>query len=238
MRKWFRKKGEFFLLFFFFFIFYCFWQTKSIYGGDSGDLVTAAWAWGIPHPPGYPLYTLIASFLVHFLPFYTPAWRVGLISSFCSAATLAIFYLWLKKIIAGKTGRTGAARCAPAFALLGTLTLGFLYPFWLYSELAEVFALNNLFAVLLVYLFFNPGQAWKPQDRPGPKAFFFILGLSLAHHHTIVLLFPGFAYLIWKKKAIKTPRRWPNGLLRGGGKLFFLSLSLTRLPQNTLGLLE
>jgi len=82
MGKSFREKGEGFLLFLLFFSFYCFFQIKSIYGGDSGDFVTAAWVWGIPHPPGYPFYSLISSVLVHLIPFFTPAWRIGLISSF------------------------------------------------------------------------------------------------------------------------------------------------------------
>src|SRR6266851_8606508 len=28
--------------------------------GDSAELVTAAALWGVPHPPGYPLYTLLS----------------------------------------------------------------------------------------------------------------------------------------------------------------------------------
>lgn len=27
-------------------------------GGDEGDLLTAAFTWGIPHPSGYPTYLL------------------------------------------------------------------------------------------------------------------------------------------------------------------------------------
>ncbi len=193
-----REKVEAFALLLGFFIFYCFWQIKSIYGGDSGDLVTAAWVWGIPHPPGYPFYTLIASLLIHGLKISTPAWRVGLISSLSSAASLAIFYLLLKKM-------------TNWVALLGTLMLAFLYPFWLYSELAEVFALNNLLALGLIYLFFS-AIGRSSSGRTGTTTcisagkrlilFFLLLGLSLAHHHTILLLFPGFLYLIFKNKGI------------------------------------
>lgn len=185
-----KEKGEAVLLFLVFFIWYCFWQSKSIYGGDSGDLVTAAWVWGIPHPPGYPLYTLLASVLSHNLLFFTPAWRVGLISSFSSAAALAIFYLLSFKISKNKLT-----------SLLGTLTLAFIYPFWLYSEVAEVFALNNLFIILLTYLFINiPYNKINKENLIKASWFILVLGLSLAHHHTIVLLIPGFLYLIIKNK--------------------------------------
>jgi len=200
MFKRIREKGKAVLLFLLFFGFYCFFQLKSIYGGDSGDFVAAAWLWGIPHPPGYPFYTIIASILVHFLPFFTPAWRIGLISSFSSALSLAVFYLLLKKITKNKTA-----------SLLATLVLGFLYPVWLYSEVAEVFTLNNLFAVLLTYVFFKLVKidSSKIKSRLINKSnfklvlfFVFLLGLSLSHHHVIVLLFPAFGYYFFKNKNI------------------------------------
>ncbi|HUV47190.1 MAG TPA: DUF2723 domain-containing protein [Candidatus Bathyarchaeia archaeon] len=181
-----RRKGEAVLLFIFFFIFYCFWQTKSIYGGDSGDLVTAAWVWGIPHPPGYPLYSLIASFLAHFLPFFTPAWRVGLISSFSSAAALALFYGLSLRIIREKW-----------ICLLATLTLAFLYPFWLYNEVPEVFGLSNLFIILLSFVVLNLFSNFNFKKL---KTFAFLFGLSLTHHHTVVLLLPGIAYLFYQNR--------------------------------------
>ncbi len=35
------------------------YQSRQIVGGDSGDLITAAYLFGVPHPPGYPLYTFL-----------------------------------------------------------------------------------------------------------------------------------------------------------------------------------
>ena len=188
MARFLKIKREGFLLFLLIFLLYFLLLGKSIYGGDSGDLVTAAWLWGIPHPPGYPLYTFISSVLAHFLPFYTPAWRVGLMSSFFSALGLAVFYKLLKKIIKDKL-----------ICLIGVLTLAFVYPFWLYSQVAEVFALNSFFAILLTYLFIN---FLRENNRRLKSAitFFLVFGLALAHHQTIILLLPAFLYLAYKKK--------------------------------------
>jgi len=205
MLKKLREKGEVLLLFLLFFTVYILLQTKSIYGGDSGDLVTAAWVWGVPHPPGYPLYTLLGAIISHALPFFTPAWRVGLLSSISSALTLVVFYKLCKKI------------CQKTWpSLLSTFTLAFIYPFWLYSEVAEVFALNNLFAVSLTYLFYRlfvianfSSRLFKKKRRMNSAItkllliFSLILGLSLAHHHIIVLLFPAFAYIFFKNKKFK-----------------------------------
>src|SRR5260370_28037189 len=43
--------------------------------GDSAELVTAAALWGVPHPPGYPLFTLIGHFFAS-IPSHSLPWRV------------------------------------------------------------------------------------------------------------------------------------------------------------------
>jgi len=181
------KKNALFI-FVFFVCFYLFFQSKSIHGGDGGDLVTAAWLWGVPHAPGYPLYTLIAGILVHLLPFYTPAWRVSLISSFSSAAALSFFWLLLKKLTKKNW-----------LSFLGTLTLAFVYPFWLYSEVPEVFALNNFFVIVLLYLGLQMLEKYSFKKLVLVSLIF---GLGVSHHHTLALLVPSFIY-IFKRKKIK-----------------------------------
>lgn len=147
--------------------------------GDSGELVTVAYTLGIAHSPGYPLFTLIAHFLFTYLPFNSVAWRVNLFSAVCSAATLVFIYLIIKKITKNKLAGVGAA-----------VILGLSQTFWLYSLVTEVFALNNLFAVLIIYLALE--KRWLLMS--------FVLGLSLSNHHTIILIFPALAYLVWSKK--------------------------------------
>ncbi len=46
---------------------------------DGGDLVTAARVLGVPHPSGYPTWTLLA-ILFDQLPLGTAAWRATLLS--------------------------------------------------------------------------------------------------------------------------------------------------------------
>jgi hypothetical protein len=58
-------------------------------GADGGDLITAAYTLGIPHPTGYPLYVLLAR-LFTFLPWGGIAYRVNLMSAFFAAATVPL----------------------------------------------------------------------------------------------------------------------------------------------------
>ena len=175
------------IIFIFWVIYYTYFQTSSIYGGDAGDLVTAAYLRGVAHPPGYPLYTFIGHLLTK-LPFNTVAWRVGLLSSIPSAATLTMLYLLLrmvsKKII---------------LPLIAVSTLGFTYLFWLYAIVPEVFALHTLFVTVLTYVLF----LWsKSRMNVYLYLFSFIFGLSLTHHHIILLLVPAFSYWIYSHRKL------------------------------------
>lgn len=61
---------------------------------DSGELVTAAFSLGVPHPPGYPLWTLLGFFWSHFvLPFGNPAWRIGVLSGVTGGLTVGVLAL-------------------------------------------------------------------------------------------------------------------------------------------------
>jgi hypothetical protein len=176
-------------------------QAWGIYTGDSGDLVTAGYLFGVPHPPGYPLYTFLM-WLVTRVPIATVAFRATLLSSlFHAAAATAAFLL-----VATITKKWWAGLFAALF-LAGN------YVFFLYSVTPEVFALFDFFVILLVFL------VWRFIARPSLSllsALIFVLGLSLTHHHLIVFFFPALFWVLWSKKnalrALKSTR--PRTLLR------------------------
>jgi hypothetical protein len=65
----------------------------TVAGGDSGELVVAACTMGIPHPPGYPLHTMLGYLFFCFLPTGSPAARVNYLSSICSAIASTLIYM-------------------------------------------------------------------------------------------------------------------------------------------------
>ncbi|MBI2034467.1 MAG: DUF2723 domain-containing protein, partial [Candidatus Levybacteria bacterium] len=75
--------------------------SLSIYGGDVGDLVTAAIVGGVAHPPGYPLFTLLG-FILTRLNIFTPAFMVGLISVFSSSVSVLVYYFFSLKLTNSK----------------------------------------------------------------------------------------------------------------------------------------
>lgn len=184
MKKAFFSKNIFILIFLvFIFFLYTKNASRAIYGGDVGDLVTASYVVGVAHAPGYPLFTMLGYVFSHFIPIAeTPAFKVGLISIISSILASFIYFK-----ISYKFSKSYF------ISLLSTSILSFSYFFWFYAEIAEVFALNNFFALLIFYL------ALLFYEKQKAKYYFllvFFMALSLTHHHTIVLIFPSIFTLL------------------------------------------
>src|SRR5437899_3068725 len=64
----------------------------SVGPGDSAELTTVACNLGVAHPPGYPLFTLLAKVFT-WIPVGAVAWRVYLLSAVCDAAAALILML-------------------------------------------------------------------------------------------------------------------------------------------------
>jgi len=184
------KKKKNIIFFLCLIIFYIFWQSKSIYGGDAGDLVSTAFVLGVPHPPGYPLYSLLGWFLAQ-IPLFSVAWRLNFLSSI--PAALSCFLIF--KIISLFTKNS-------FYPLLAAFISAFVYPVYLYAQVPEIFSLLLFFVLILVY--FSLLYRLKYQLK-FLYLFAFFLGLSLTHHHLIFFLFPSFMLLIFhKNKKIKS----------------------------------
>src|SRR5580704_11839597 len=108
--------------------------------GDSAELVSAAALWGVPHPPGYPLFTAIAHAFAA-LPIHGLPWRVHLTSAVFHACTVGVVCVLTFSLT---QSLTGALAAAVALGMSRTFLLGSLY--------AEVFPLNDLFFAVLIAL--------------------------------------------------------------------------------------
>ena len=56
---------------------------------DSGEFLVAGQHFGVPHPTGYPLWTLL-NWLFLLLPFGNAAWEVAIFSGVCAAAAVGL----------------------------------------------------------------------------------------------------------------------------------------------------
>ncbi len=201
------------------FVLYALTLHRTVPAGDSGELITAAFTLGVAHPPGYPLYTLLAHAFT-WLPFGSVALRVNLFSAFADALAAGLLVF----TVARWSGRPWAAVAAGASFAFSPLV-------WRYAVVAEVFALNNLFVVALLCVAVELDRA--PSRRLAMLGAF-LFGLGMSHHHSLVFFgLPLSAWVLWRMRSeLLSPKR--IALLVGAfaaGLLPYLYLPLASAQQ-------
>ena len=173
---------------------------------DSPMLQTEVSVLGVGHPTGYPTYMMLTH-LFTYLPFGDPAYRVNLASAVYGAAAVLLVYL-AGLLLARRA--VAAAASALAFGLSGA--------FWSQAVIAEVYTFEALLVALVIFVLL----VWRDR-RDGRYVLLsaFLVGLSLTHHLTNVLLVPAalaFVFLTDRRAFSRT------GLLLKGVGLFLLGL--------------
>jgi hypothetical protein len=178
------SRGDFFVAMLtsgFAFLLYLSTLAPTVTGEDSGELIAAAYSLGVPHPPGYPAWTLLAH-AFSWIPFGSVAWRVNLLSATCGAGTIGLLTL----LGIGLTGRRGAAA-------LGALCFATSRTFWEQSLFAEVYTLTTLFMIAVLYLCLRGFSVDKPARLYGTAL---LIGIGTGVHSTMVLLAPFWLVLL------------------------------------------
>src|SRR5919107_1243478 len=142
---------------------------------DSPMLQAEASVLGIGHPTGYPTYMMLTH-LFTYLPVGDPAYAINLASAVYGVAAVLVVYLAGLRL----SGRYFAAAA-------GALAFGLSDAFWGQAVISEVYTLEALLMafVILALLVWRDTRA----DRYLLLSAF-LVGLSLTHHLTSVLLVP------------------------------------------------
>ncbi len=161
---------------------------------DSGELATASFYAGIPHPPGYPVWTMYTWLWTVLVPFGSIAWRVALGEATAGAFACGLLALitsrgssmMMESIAALKEidRRWEGAICGVAGFVAGML-LGFNGFMWSQSVIVEVYSFSVLsfmgtLACLLHWIY-------APQKRRYLYWAFFLFGICATNHQTLVL---------------------------------------------------
>ncbi|MFL6065871.1 MAG: protein O-mannosyl-transferase family [Friedmanniella sp.] len=167
-------------------------STGNTFSLDTTKFEYVGRVLGTPHPPGYPLYTVLNAAFVQLVPVGSVALRANLLSAVfallaCVAAVSVLRDLGLP----------------PALQAGGATTLGLLPAFWDDAVVAEVYSLTALFMVGVLACILR----YERSGRPGwLRAGLLLFALSFAHATSHVLLIPGLLLYL--------ALRWPRWLLR------------------------
>ncbi|MFC1467942.1 protein O-mannosyl-transferase family [Verrucomicrobiota bacterium] len=177
---------------------------------DSGELIVASDYLGVPHPPGYPIWTVLTwlfQWIFHGVKYHghpNPAWGVNFFSAFtgaigCGAVAMLISssgralleaFTFCKKNLAEKTREHFAGYAGFSAGLL----FAFTQCMWSQSVIAEVYSMNIMFQSLVLLLLYQ----WTRQ--PGKMnplyAMAFLFGLGCTNHQTLMFMGPAMALAI------------------------------------------
>jgi hypothetical protein len=166
------------------FAFYCLCLPHFLQGGDTTELVSAAYFKLVAHPPGYPLWIWLQHFWISIWPSGSVFFKASLLN--------AIFAM--------------KALFAVAMAPLGWL--GILPVFWMgtgqaFMEsaiLPDVFAFNALFVAAIGYYYLFRSES----DRLRAVLIPLYFAIGLTNHLTLVVLAPVVLHVLWN--SIRQPK--------------------------------
>jgi tetratricopeptide (TPR) repeat protein len=156
---------------------------------DSGEFVVAAQHFGVPHPTGYPLWTLLA-WLFQLLPLGNAAWEINLFSGFCGALATGLVAMLFSSSTRWMLG--GQVACWRGLNVVVSLTVALLFAFsasmWSQAVIAEVYTLH----ALLIGFYLTSLYVWlrRPESLWLLMLPFFLLALSFSNHQLSVALAP------------------------------------------------
>jgi tetratricopeptide (TPR) repeat protein len=161
---------------------------------DSGELAVGSFYAGIPHPPGYPVWTIYTWLWSNLLPWGNVAWRVALGEAFSAALACGFLGLLVSRgssmFLEGleelktMTGRWEAAICVVSGVVAAGL-LGFNGYMWSQSVIVEVYS----FSVLSLMLTFTFLLRWiyAPHQRRYLYWSMFMFGICFTNHQSLLV---------------------------------------------------
>jgi hypothetical protein len=204
---------------------------------DSGELILAAYGLGVAHPPGVPVWIMLAH-IASLVPIGNVAARINFSSAVFAALACAMVTLVVAEFLIMASGfaaprrKNKAARQEsnienPTARLLifapaagAGLLMAFSRTLWAYATITEVYALNALLILLVFFLVLrwrrriletesNSSDAVALHDK-WIYAAAFVFGLAMGVHHvTIALTLPAIAVVVFRTGGLKffTSRR-------------------------------
>ncbi|HNW97114.1 MAG TPA: DUF2723 domain-containing protein [Bacteroidales bacterium] len=188
------------------FILYILTLAPNISFEDSGELVTAAYTLGVPHEPGYPLFTIFGKIFSLIIPFGSIAYRVNLASAFFTSLA-ALLISWATVLIIEDTFITSnfwkknnekllnILKYSIAFS--SGLFFGLSFETWEQAVMTEVYGINSCFTALFILL----ALIWKRQETQEERKKYlyiisFVIALAFTNHTTSLMLIPIFGVFL------------------------------------------
>ena len=179
---------------------------------DCGEFIASSYKLEVGHPPGNPVFQLIARIFTLFGDNMHAAVLVNAMSAVCSALTIMLLYLtivWLaKRLLPSVNGSysTGAAVAILGSGLVGALAYCFSDTFWFSAVEGEVYAMSSLFTALVFWAMTRwYDQADEPRSNRWIVLIAFLMGLSIGIHLLNLLAIPALVFMFYYRRREDKP---------------------------------
>lgn len=170
---------------------------------DCGELAVGSYYAGVPHPPGYPFWTIYTWLFTVLVPISNIAFRVALSSAVAASLSCGILALMVSRgssmIIEGIPDLKGLDRSAEnLICMVSGFVAGCLLAFngflWSQAVIVEVYTLSvlSLMGVLVCLL----RWVYAPHQNRYLYLAFFLFGLCFTNHQTLIVAAMGIEVLI------------------------------------------
>lgn len=181
---------------------------------DCGEFIASSYKLEIGHPPGNPVFQLIARFFTMFASPEKAAMMVNAMSALCSSLTI-MFLFWtithLGRRVVEKTKKSlsnGYAIAIIMSGVVGALIYTFSDTFWFSAVEAEVYAMSSFFTAVVFWAMLKwEEQADEPYSDRWIVLIAFLMGLSIGVHLLNLLTIPALVFVYYYKKYEVTTKR-------------------------------
>ncbi|MCQ2182309.1 MAG: DUF2723 domain-containing protein [Bacteroidales bacterium] len=176
---------------------------------DCGEFIASSYKLEVGHPPGNPMFQLIARFFTMFGDNMHAALLVNAMSAILSALTIMFLYLtivWFAKRLvkprADGSGYTPSQTVAIiGSGLVGSLIYCFSDTFWFSAVEGEVYAMSSLFTAMVFWVM----TVWFDRaDTPHANRWIvliaFLMGLSIGVHLLNLLAIPALVFMFYYRQ--------------------------------------
>ncbi len=170
---------------------------------DCGEFIASSYKLEVGHPPGNPMFQLIARFFTMFGDNMHAAILVNAMSALCSAFTIFFLYLtivWFVRRIV-KPSPDGTYTLSQTIAIIGSGLVGslaycFSDTFWFSAVEGEVYAMSSLFTAVVFWLMtIWYDRADAPHSLKWIVLIAFLMGLSIGVHLLNLLMIPALVFM-------------------------------------------
>ena len=183
---------------------------------DCGEFIASSYKLEVGHPPGNPVFQLIARLFTIPGDNMHAAVLVNAMSALCSALTIFLLYLtivWFAKRLFPRR-EDGSLSTAHAVAVMGSAAVGALVycfsdTFWFSAVEGEVYAMSSLFTALV---FWAMTKWYDVADEPYANRWIvlisFLMGLSIGVHLLNLLTVPAMVFMYYYRKRSESYTLW------------------------------